>query len=502
LAHRRSTFVTLILCAWALVLAAADPVRAQSLESRIQTILTDPKLGAGSRTGVVVMDADSGQVIAAHNADLPLIPASNMKVLSSGAALLVLGPSFQFQTDLIYDSAPPGGRIVLRGSGDPALADPKLLEGMKLSVEDVLEAWVKALRDAGVASGSELVVDHRVFDWRESVHSSWPVSQLNRWYCAEVSGVNFHANLIQVFAEPRDGGRPPALKIEPSAPWLEVRNKARSVDQGNQTAWAVRDARSNSITLHGDVRHRHSPIEVALHDSPDFVARLLANRLAATGLAPGRARVAEPDEDLSSGRVVHRVSTDMATVLRRCNADSYNLYAECLLKRMGYEVTSTPGSWASGAAVLRMVLLERLGPEAGQAIIVADGSGMSRENSVTARLVARWLCSMLVEQEVGAAFLASLPTAGEGTLRRRFGAVGLQSELRAKTGYLTGVSAISGYLTQPGTGRRIVFSIITNQGERRAPITVVRQMEEKIVALSDQWLTDPQFGLRSGARAR
>ncbi len=501
-AQSRRSFLALGVGVALAALGLAPHVRAQSLESRIQTILSDPKLGADSRTGVVVMDADSGQVIAAHNADLPLIPASNMKLLSSGAALLVLGPTFEFETDLVYDSAIPGGRIVLHGSGDPALADPKLLEDMKLSVEDVLDGWIKALRDAGVSPGAELVVDHRVFDWNESVHPTWPVSQLNRWYCAEVAGVNFHANLLQLFAEPREPGRPPALKVEPSAPWLEIRNKARSVDRGNQTAWAERDSKGNGITLHGDVRYRNSPVEVALRDSPDFVARLLAHRLKSAGLGPAKARLAEPGEDLSAGRVVHRVTTNMATVMRRCNADSYNLYAESLLKRVGHEVTSTPGSWASGAAVLRMVLLERLGPEAGQAIIVADGSGMSRQNSVTARLVARWLVSMQQEPVVGEAFLASMPTAGEGTLRRRFGEGTLDCELRAKTGYLTGVSAISGYLTQTGTGRRVVYSIITNQGARRAPITLVRQMEEKIVGLSDEWLTDPEFGARSGSRGR
>ncbi len=472
---------------WAALNAAA---LGQSLDTRIQQLLTDPRLG-DARTGVMVLDPQTGATLAAFNADEQFIPASNMKLLTSGAALAFLGNDFTFRTELLFDpDAGDGlGRIVLKGSGDPALADPKLLAAMKMQIDDLLAAWADALRAAGLKPGAELVIDDRIFD-REFVHPTWPVQQLNRWYCAEVSGLNFHTNLLTIYTDPQEEGRPPLLRTQPDAPWLGLRNKAKSVKRGAQTAWAARESGTNSITLYGDVRWASDPVEVALSDNPGFVGHLLSQRLASIGLAPATTRLAEPSENLPAGRVVHVVTTDLETILKRCNSDSYNLYAECLLKRMGAEMTGAPGSWSNGAALLRMVLLERLGAQAGQKILVADGSGMSRENRVTPRLLALWLESIIEDPKISDAFYASLPMAAEeGTLRKRFGVAGLRNEVRAKTGYLTGVSAISGYCTDPATHRRVVFSIVTNDKPNKVSVRSVRDSEEKIIQMIDEWLT-------------
>lgn len=493
----------------AFVLAAAAASFGQSLDGRVDQILRDPRLG-DSKTGVVIMDVETGSILASRRADDAMIPASNMKVLTSGAAVAVLGPRFQFSTDLLVDSgfagaAPDGkairGRVVLRGSGDPSLGDPALLEQSKRSVESVIQVWVTALKEAGVGPGAELVIDDRVFD-REFVHASWPVEQLNRWYCAEVSGVNFHTNLLQIFTIPQAAGRPPALKVEPASPWIDVRNRARSVAKGSQTAWAQREE-GNRFTIHGDVRYSTDPVEVSLSNMPDFIARLLADRMTGAGMAPAAVRIASADENLSGGRVVHSIKTDLEAVLRRCNVDSYNLYAEALLKRMGHEVTQAPGSFGNGAAVVRMVLAEKLGPDAGQAITVADGSGMSRQNRVTPRILAQWLRTLHGDERLREPFLASLPRASEeGTLRRRFQGKPLTSDVRAKTGFLSGVIAMSGYVRDPASGKGVVFSIITNDKPNRVQTTTVREMEEKIVRLADEWVRDRHSAARPSVGTR
>ncbi len=469
---------------------AAPAAWAQSLQNRIEQLLTDPKLG-DSRTGVTVLDLQSGAVLAEYNADESFIPASNMKLLTSGGAISFLGPDFNFRTELSYDSGARNGagRIVLKGGGDPALADPRLLGAMKMQVDDLLIGWVDALKGAGLnTSGAELVIDDRIFD-REWVHPTWPVQQLNRRYCAEVAGVNFHTNVLTVFTDPQEEGRPPRLRTQPVAPWLSIKNKARSVKKGNHTAWASREHGTNAITMFGDVRWASDPVDVTLSDNPTFVGQLLSDRLEQTGLKPSSVRLAEPNEDLTGGRLVHVVRTDLETVLKRCNSDSTNLYAEALIKRMGAEMTHQPGSWSNGAALMRMVLLERLGPRAGQAIMVADGSGMSRENRVTPRMVAMWLQSLIEDSRISQMFYESLPLAAEeGPLKKRFGQRGLKNEVRAKTGYLTGVSAISGYVTDVSSGRRVVFSVITNDKPNRVPVRTVRTTEEKIVEIVDQWL--------------
>lgn len=487
----------------AAVLAVASATLAQSLASRVRGVLDDAKLGQ-ARIGVVILDAASGEVLASNRADESFIPASNMKLLTSGAALAVLGPEFQYETTLVFDEAAQGeggikGRVVLRGGGDPALGDPKLLEQSRTSVEWVLTTWIDAMKSAGVTPGAELVIDDRVFD-RQFVHPSWPAEQLNRWYCAEVCGLNFHTNMISLFTEPREAGRPPAVKTEPISPWIEIRNRAKSVRQGNHTAWAARDG-DKGIILHGDVRFSNDPVDVSLTDVPLFMARLLGDRMTGAGMKPARIRVVGEHENIDGGRVIHTFATDIKTVLRRCNVDSYNLYAEALIKRLGYEVTHAPGSWTNGSAVMRMVLQEHLGIDAGRAFTVADGSGMSRNNKVTPRMLALWLKAMADDQKVSAAFLDSLAQAGEeGTLRKRFRTQPLVNDVRAKTGYLSGVSAISGYVTDPRSGKRMIFSIITNDKPNRVQLTAVREAEEKIIRIVDRWVSEKSAQGAAGVR--
>lgn len=483
----QTAFRTVAALVLTVALTAAAAI-SQTIEDQLDALVRNGRLaGSGCVTGVVIMDADSGRLLASSNAEASLIPASNMKLLSSGAALAILGTDFSFRTELLADAS--RNRLIVVGAGDPAFGDPALLKDMNIGVDQFVNLWAESVRKAGIKSVSELVIDDRVFD-REFVHPTWPTGQLNRWYCAEVSGLTFHTNLLTVYTRPTEPGRPPTLRIEPNAPWIDIRNRARSVDKGQQTAWAARDLRSNDITLYGDVRWATDPVRVTLHDNAAFFGRLFAERLGAAGISVNTVRLATEQENLTGGTPIHAVQTPISTVLRRANVDSHNLYSECLIKRLGYQMTQSPGSWKTGAAIMRMVLLERLGAASGKDVTVADGSGMSRENRVTPRMLADWLVSFHRDERLRDHFISTLPLAGgEGTLERRFRNVKLRNEVRAKSGYLTGVSALSGYVTDTNSGRRVAFSIITNEKPNKVPLAWVREFEEQVVVMADQWLT-------------
>jgi len=184
------------------------------------------------------------------------------------------------------------------------------------------------------------------------------------------------------------------------------------------------------------------------------------------------------------------VTTPLADIVARCNRDSVNLYAEALAKRMGHEVTGEPGSWGNGGAVVRMVMTDRLGPSAATTTVISDGSGMSRANRIAPETMTRWLASMSRDPAIGSLFTASLPTTGQGTLRKRFPATTLKNTLHAKSGTINGVRCLSGYLTHPVTGRTLVFSILIND----LPLTggsgpKALRLHEAIVAELDAWLT-------------
>lgn len=476
--------------------------RAQPLNERFEGAVAKAKLGK-TKLACVVMDAQTERVLVARNANEAMIPASNMKLLTSGAAALVLGPQFSFRTELVYQAAgspgvPAGGRLILRGSGDPALGDPKLLGQMGIGVEDLISHWVEAARKTGAASFEEVVIDDRVFD-REFRHPTWPVGQANRWYCAEVSGLIFYANLLAIYPSPQAPGSPAVLKTEPSAPWIEIRNKTKSIRQGQQTIWATW-TNPSEVTTYGDVRYSTDPVELALNNSPEFVTRLLGDRLRRAGFQVGTARLAGENEALAGGSVIQVVQTPLATVLARCNMDSYNLYAEALIKRMGHEVAQGPGSWKTGAAVVRMKLAEKLGAEAGRGIQVADGSGMSRENKVTASLLAKWLIALAKDTKASDLFVSSLPRTGEGTMESRFESKRLKNEVRAKSGYISGVCTLSGYVTDPSTGQRLVFSILTNDKPGGVSVASIKAFQEDVVAICDRYLTSQRDDEAQGGR--
>ena len=469
-------------------LAACAGALGQSLERQLRDVLGESKLGA-AQVGVCVVDTATGELLATINEKAPLTPASNLKLLSSGAALWTLGKDFEFRTRLVR----VGDKLVIVGAGDPAFAEPRLLEEMQTSVGAFVDRLSEAVKQAGFTGIREVVVDDRVFD-KNWVHPGWPEDQLNRWYAAEVSGLMFHGNLLQIFATAASRPGPsPAPRTEPSAAWLEVSNAAQTVATGSTALWSTRDPNAPfRYKLLGSIRTTPSePIEVATHDGGMIFARLLQDRLSAAGLlasdAAAMPRYATVEEQLESKEVLAVVRTPLARVLRRCNTDSYNLYAEAMLKRVGHEVSGQPGSWANGATVVRMLASEKLGHDAGELVMV-DGSGLSKENRVSARLMAVWLGALARDAATRDAFVESLAAPGEGTLSKRFrGKDRISGEVAAKSGFINGVQCLSGYVTQPD-GRRAAFSILVNDTGKIAAGGSAKEFHEKVVRQIDKWM--------------
>lgn len=477
------------LMTWAIAgsLLLAVAAAGQVLNSQIDILLTHTELH-GSRIGIFVQDADTGEVLAAHNAGDPFLPASNMKLLTTGAALSVLGPEFTFRTELRRDD----DTIVLQGSGDPALADPVLLAEMNLGVEDLLDQWVEAIGRSGDPPPTSLVVDATVFD-QQFVHPSWPADQLNRWYAAEVTGLNFYTNVISFYLTKQALHEPPRILLEPSAPWLNINNRARSVDRGQNTVWVARPLGNNNMTVYGDLRQSLAkPIRVAIHNPPAFVGRLMAMKMEAAGMGRPVVEVTQPGQAAPEGETIAVVQTPISTIVRRCNVVSQNLYAEALFKQIGRAVTGQPGSFTNGAAVLRMVMQDVIGPADTAGTTIADGSGLSRGDRVSPRALGRWLRALANDPAIADTFLGSLPVAGkDGTLARRFQHNPTHATVHAKSGYISGVSCLSGYLIDEPSGRTVVFSVLVNDiPQRVVPISRVKEFHEAVVMLADGWLRE------------
>lgn len=453
----------------------------------------------GLDVGISVVDLGSGRQVADIDAHDPLIPASNMKLLTSATALLTLGDEFMFDTRFVLD----GDTLVIVGSGDPGLGDPALLADLPepMDVEALLDFIADAIARAEPGTIREIVIDDRVFD-RETVHPGWPENQLQYYYCAEVGGLNFHLNVANVFARPTSLNQPARIVLEPDAHSIEINNTTRTAaartaaGRPHPSSISIhREPEGNRWRITGEVS-RAVGAPTAVRDTAIVFGQMLAVRLEDRGIVigaahalPGEAvRRIEPSET-HEGETLLVIKTPIAEVLRRCNTDSYNMHAEALFKRVGREVASQPGSWAMGAAAMRSKLTDALDSSALGGLRVSDGSGMSRANQVSPATLTSLLTHMhaLSDDPVRTLFRESLAQSGQGTLRRGFvGAGDLRHDVLAKTGYLNHVRAISGYIVPKGGSEPVAaFSILMN-GFRQNDSLRSRELRNELVRLIDR----------------
>jgi D-alanyl-D-alanine carboxypeptidase/D-alanyl-D-alanine-endopeptidase (penicillin-binding protein 4) len=467
---------------------AVQALEAQGLDTLVQDAIRKAKVG-DTTVAISIRDANDMTELVEVRDSQAMIPASNMKLFTSGAALHVLGTDFSFRSSLFVD----GEHLWFIGGGDPAFGDPKLLEETSWvdadgtlhedpEIDLLLDQLVEAVVRADVVHLDELIIDDRIFD-RNFVHPDWPKDQLDKHYCAEVAGVNFALNVLRIDAVPRKNARPDISRLTPHIPWLLPENKATGRSgKGEKTAIGVsRKPGDNRFVVWGNVLE---PVraEVSLSNVPALFARLLHGRLEQAGIKVDRFRVASTGDGMTDqAKELLWVRTPIEHVLKRCNNDSNNLYAESLLKMVGHDVERAPGSWENGSRAVRMAILERIGPEHVQRFRQADGSGLSRKNQVTAETVTAWLASFHNDPELGPIFVESLADPVEApSLRSRFRDLPAGISLDAKTGHINGVSCLSGLVSTPD-GRCYAFSVLSNDippniGTRRS-----KDLQERIV---------------------
>ena len=441
-----------------------------------------PKKGV---TSVSVRDADGKEVVNILG-DQALMPASNQKLLTTGTALRLLGPDFAFQTRLLRS----GDRLTVVGDGDPAFADPELLSQMTytdakgephtgMTVDALLALWTDAAKAAGITTVRELVVDDRVFE-PARCHTDWPVDQLHEEYCAEIAGLNFRLNCLGFFANPSPRGAE-VTRTEPACSFVKITNSTTPSRSKEDGLWIQREVDSNTFTVRGSIRKPiTSPVNVTVTNPPLFFGNLLAERLRAAGIQVGTIRLSAPTEPASTGEPVGPViRTPLKSAITRCNVDSQNMYAECLLKRFGHAASGAPGSWENGTEAMERLVSSRVGGAAG--LHPVDGSGLSRENRVTTSVMTAWVSDMMHDTAVAEPYIDSMAVGGKsGTVRKRFGDLDPKlATVHCKTGYIDGACALSG-VVECTNGQRVVFSCISN-GFEGGGVSRAKQFQEAVV---------------------
>lgn len=443
---------------------------------------------------ILVWDAETGRSLYERDTGRSFIPASNTKLYSTAAALDILGPDFRFETRLETDGSIQNGvlagNLIVVGSGDPVIGG-RFTDG---DITAHFRSWADSLKALGIRSiDGHIIGDDDAFD-EEYIGYGWQWDDLPWWYAAEMSALSFNDNCVDVRLEGATEGMPAVLSWEPMmTSYVTTRNESitigpeRSIEEDY-----FRVQGTNDFVIASKVPEGRTEVEsLAVSNPTAFFVHVLREVLLSEGIAV-RGRSIDIDELAvkPSGNDHHHLfshfSPSLAEIVMPLNKRSQNLYAEQVLRAIAVAKPPTEAEPAAGSSALA---LDRARKQTfGAAGIdtmrlqLVDGSGLARQNLVTSTMTARLLHYMWHHDNADTreAFVLSLPVGGvDGTLSSRMRDTAAEGNVRAKTGTLGNVAALSGYV-DTANGRTLIVSMMANhytESSRRA-----RLVQDRIMA--------------------
>ena len=445
--------------------------------------------------GIEVEDLVSGKLLYEHNSEKLFVPASNAKLFTTATALGMIGPNFRFSTTVetsgkLDRSGHVVADLILRGRGDPNLSGRSLPYRQKTERKFPPDKALADLADQIVKKGvkfveGDLIGDDSYYAF-ERFGEGWAQDDLLWGDGAPVSALSINDNVIFLNISPgKRSGDAAFITFDPGVPYYQIENKVVTTVSGAQNISINREPGSKRLQLWGTIPLADSGYHasIAVEDPAEFAAMILRDLLRTRGVVIrgiARARHADrervPPGGLSASppdfasRGINKYTPSVPLVLARHDSPplledievtdkvSQNLHAELLLRLLG-AVKGKTADVAGGLEVVRsFVSLAGITPED---VALYDGSGLSRRTLVSPHAVVK-LLQYIAQQPWGASFQQALPIAGiDGSLTERLTEPATRGRVRAKTGTLGHVNALSGY-AQTASGRWVVFSILSN----------------------------------------
>jgi D-alanyl-D-alanine carboxypeptidase/D-alanyl-D-alanine-endopeptidase (penicillin-binding protein 4) len=456
------------------------------LQRTLESILNDPPLSHGT-WGVLVQSLKNGETLFAWNAQKLLLPASNMKLVTLAAAAADLGWDYTYRTTLLASGPISGGvlagDLVVVGSGDPSIGN---IDG---SAERVFGEWADRLKQLGVrAIAGRIVGDDNAFD-DEILGFGWSWDDLPEDYAAGVGALQFNENAIRVTVSPGPkAGDPAGIAVDPPESGIVISNAVRTGAQGTPASLSAhRLPGRDSLVVKGSIAaDAETPVVLTMSvDNPTvYFVRALRRSLIARGIDVRGPAIDIDDLESALDRsgtttVAEHRSPPLSVLAVRLMRISQNQYAETLLKSLGMgreappkereaSAEHSPATALKGRTVAQK-LFQDWGVDPGS-LIIRDGSGLSRYDFLTAQALVTILTHVYKDSKLYEPFAASLPTPGtDGTLANRLKGTAVENRLRAKTGSMSQVRALSGYVTT-SDDEPLVFSIIANNFDVTADV--------------------------------
>ncbi|WP_445302543.1 D-alanyl-D-alanine carboxypeptidase/D-alanyl-D-alanine endopeptidase [Microcoleus sp. MON2_D5] len=449
--------------------AVAGDICPGELGAQVDAIANRPEFSR-SRWGILIQPLSSSTTLYSRDATKYFIPASNTKLLTTAAALQKLGADFRIKTS-VYSGE--NGSLYVAGRGDPSIAEPQL------------KSLAQQLKQRGISQVNELIGDDSYFQG-SAVNPNWEWEDAQAGYGAPINSLIFNQNAIDLLLSPQALGQP--LKVTFAEPkqanqW-QLQNNSVTVAQNEPEFIEVgREFDRPIIRVSGQLKVGGEPESayVAVVNPANNFLQQFQQVLAAEGIPVKQALVASASRNLNQ-ELATVESPPLAELVRETNRESNNLYAEVILRLLGKVTDKMPqqqeDTGEMGLKELKTVLTQ-LGVNP-NSYILADGSGLSRHNLISPEALVQTL-RLMANSPAASIYRQSLPIAGEnGTLKNRFNNTPNRVIVQAKTGTLSGVSALSGYIEVPNY-EPLVFSIIVNQSDLSA--AKMRSATDEIVLL-------------------
>lgn len=436
--------------------------------------------------GIYIEKPETRKIIYSKNAHKLFMPASNMKLFTTASALSLLGAEYRYETELYIDGEIQdsilNGNLIIRASGDPTISG-RHYNGDALKV---FRDWANILKNNGIKSiNGSIIGDDNTFD-DIGIGYGWAWDDLSYYYAAQVSALSFNDNCIDLYMMPSEqAGDTAIISYSPETNYVKIINELITVPADSQKVIDFcRYPGTNKIRIFGTIPvDSDTVIDWAAVDNPTlFTLTVFKETLEKCGIAAKK--VCDID-DLNSEispysqlKLIHtHKSVPMSEIIRVINKSSHNLYAEQVLKTIGYEM-KRKGDWESGISSEKK-WLSSIGIDAHD-IFIVDGSGLSRHNMVTPFQIATVLREMRYHSD-WEVFFNSLPIAGvDGTIENRFKGSNALGHVFAKTGYIGHVRSLSGYLFAKD-GSEYIFSLMVNHYP--VPTSAVNDVQDAIVTL-------------------
>lgn len=455
----------------------------------LESFKADNDLLHGS-LGFCAVDIQKNTIFSSYNAEQSLIPASSLKVITTGTALAILGPKHTFYTYLEYSGKIQNGQLegdlYIRGTGDPSLASP-LMDGVP-SRDELMNSFKDAIIRTGIKSiKGNIIADLSYFDDQHIV-DTWQWGDIGNHYGAATYGLNYHDNLyyIRFNKKPNFGDLTEILETEPEIKRLKIDNRVTAAGKNSgDNAYVYSNPFSYDVVIRGTIPRGSGTfgIKAASPDPALMCAIDLKNSLKKQNISVQGQCKTSLNYKMSNNREViytHR-SPQLSAIIKHTNEKSRNLYCEALLKVIGIKTSNNPSTQAGIDAIIQFWTDRGIDMSG---CFLQDGSGLSARNGIPTKVFAQILRKMYLDTSSFPGFYDLLAIAGQtGTLKYFCKGSAADNNMRAKSGSLNRVRSFSGYLTNK-SGRLLSFSVIVNNYKGKAYL-MKKKLEKLLIALAE-----------------